>query len=449
MIKSLCSLFVGISLGYFSDHYGRKTILLVGLLATISSHLIIAVMGPTILTLTISAVLSSLNQNPAISKAFFADYSNHFHLPDSSREKYVGYVGTAAGLAYMIAPAMGPQLASSSQEIMPYSITTSFFSIIILLYTIQSPAYPLFQPPTSLSQSSIFTKNPSLVQLLLSVRFLMGLAYGLYNLSVSYYFSSHYSFTPLNYSLYMFWIGFTYTLSQAFLGPYLISCFRHFFPHSSSLLLIVCCLMIALSRYLVISLPPYSDPSAFLFSSHHLLILVSVLVANTSLGIINLLISITISKITHSTGTLYGVMESIEKVSSGIIGPSLVGYLHLQNEIYPVQCVAFIYAVVAGLFWFCSQGIDEVFKEVESTKIAPSGFSPRDQGPARSGKETKGGVKEDQLVLLREAKNRKGRETNAKARFGKRRRETPSLAPSSPTDHKSLESILRRERVET
>jgi MFS family permease len=387
MIRSLCSLVVGITLGYFSDCYGRKTILLVGLVATLLSHVIIILLGPTILSLSISAVLSSLNQNPAISKAFFADYSNHFHLSDAFRQKYVGYVGTAAGLAYMIAPAIGPQFASSSQEILPYSVLVSLLSISTLLYTIRSSSHNLFDPSpsssqstsslsfTSSSQGSVFSKNPSLVCLLLFVRFLMALAYGLYNLSISFYFSCHLSFTPLNFSLYMLWIGFTYTLSQAFLGRYLISCFQRLFPHSlssyssSSLLLILCSLLIAFSRYLTITLPPCSasDSSAFLFSSHHLLILTSVLIANTSLGIINLLISLMISKITYSTGTLYGVMESIEKVSSGIIGPSLVGYLHLQNEIYPVRCVALIYIVVAALFWIHSRGIDEVLQEETET----------------------------------------------------------------------------------
>lgn len=358
--RSLFSLLFTIINGYMSDIYGRKLILLCGFTSTLFS-LLISLQKPTSTSLNLAAFFSSLNQNPAIVKALYSDYAVNEQLCDSSREKYFGYIGTAAGLAYMIAPVIAPHFACSSQEVIPYSIGASLLSISILFLSLRVPSPPLTPRSQSFLCTSPLGRNPILVSLLLVIRFAMGVAYSLYNNSIGFYFASHYAFTPFNYSLYMFWIGFSYTLSQAILGRYLINKFSQISSHFSSLL-IISSFVIVTSRFIIVSFPPYSDPSGFLFSYHHLILFLSVLASNTALGIINILISLIISKIAIHPGTLYGLMEAVEKISSGIVGSSVVGYLYLQDELQPIRFVALIYTLIAGLVWLFSQRIDGVFQ---------------------------------------------------------------------------------------
>jgi MFS family permease len=373
-IKSISSILAAIATGYVSDRYGRQICLFFGFFATLCSHLM-SLQGSSFLSLVLAGVLSSLNQNPAIAKALFADYASTLQFSDAERQRSVGYVGTAAGVAYMTASLVAPVVASSAQRMVPFSLVLSLLSLGILFFSFRLPFASLSLPPPSLSSSSQLqpplkaNQSPTstvMIPLLLSVRFLMGLAYGLYNLSTGFFFNSHYAFTPTHHSLYMFWIGLTYTLSQAFLGRYLISRF-HLVSSSHSLLLIVCCLLIALARETIFSFPAYTDSSTFLFSLHHLSLVLSLLVANTSLGIINILLSLMVSKVAQNTGTLYGLMEAVEKVSAGIIGPTVVGHLYLANEMAPVRTVAALYCLIAGLIWFSSEKIDRVL-HIEDTE---------------------------------------------------------------------------------
>jgi MFS family permease len=366
-IKSLTSIFAALTIGYLSDLFGRKNCLFFCSLATLSSHLVNLIHpSSSFSSLVLVGILSSLNQNSAIAKALISDSSA------SERQRSVGYIGASAGVAYMTASLFAPFLASSVQQMVPISILCSLLALTILFFVFRSHSNhpPSSQPsPSSSAAPTVVSKCPQpsspvmMTLLLLSVRFLMGLAYGLYNLSTAFFFSSRFGFTPSHHALYMFWIGFTYTLSQALLGPLLISRFRQL-SSSPTLLLILSALLIALARELIFAFPASPDPASFtsfLFSFHHLSLLLSLLVANTSLGTINLLLALMVSKIsrTHNTtGTLYGMMEAVEKVSAGILGPTVVGPLYLFHERAPVRAVTGLYSLIALLVWFSREPID-------------------------------------------------------------------------------------------
>jgi len=109
MVYSLAQLFMAPLWGRLSDRFGRRPILLVGLLSSALSYLVFAYAG-SLLVLFASRIMAGLGgATVPVAQAYIADIT-----PPERRAGNMGLVGAAFGLGFIFGPAIGGWLAPVS-----------------------------------------------------------------------------------------------------------------------------------------------------------------------------------------------------------------------------------------------------------------------------------------------------------------------------------------------
>jgi len=109
MVYSLAQLFMAPLWGRLSDRFGRRPILLVGLLSSALSYLVFAHAG-SLLVLFASRIMAGLGgATVPVAQAYIADIT-----PPERRAGNMGLVGAAFGLGFIFGPAIGGWLAPVS-----------------------------------------------------------------------------------------------------------------------------------------------------------------------------------------------------------------------------------------------------------------------------------------------------------------------------------------------
>lgn len=116
-------------MGRLSDVYGRKPLLIISQLSTVTSFIILA-LSNSLWMLYLSRIVDGLlGSNGTIAQAYLSDISSR-----KNRSKAFGISGVAFGLGFMVGPAVGGFLAQFSYSLPAYlAAVMSFFSIILTL----------------------------------------------------------------------------------------------------------------------------------------------------------------------------------------------------------------------------------------------------------------------------------------------------------------------------
>jgi MFS transporter, DHA1 family, tetracycline resistance protein len=117
-IFAICTFLASPVFGALSDRYGRKPILLISLLGSAIGYLLLGI-GGALWILFLGRIIDGLTAGNQ--SALFA-YITDSTLP-SERGKWFGYLGGAIGVGFMIGPAVGGLLGSTSITL-PFFVTT-------------------------------------------------------------------------------------------------------------------------------------------------------------------------------------------------------------------------------------------------------------------------------------------------------------------------------------
>lgn len=206
-------------LGTLSDRYGRRPLLLSGILGLGIMSLIPALTtSPT--AILVSRILGgALSANVVVAQAYIADIT-----PVSERAKSFGRIGAVFGLAYILGPAIGGLLGDISERL-PFFVA---FGVCILNFL-----YGLFLVPESLPlhlrKPTFFAINPlpALKHLLshngipnlLGILFLVLLSQSMVQVTWALYAEFRFNWSPMDIGLSIFALGASITLTQAVFLP--------------------------------------------------------------------------------------------------------------------------------------------------------------------------------------------------------------------------------------
>lgn len=135
---ALCQFLSGPALGYVSDVFGRRPVVLWSLLGGVVGYIIFGI-GGALWVLFLSRIIDGISSGdtPAM-YAYVADiYKPH------ERTKYYGILGAAAGLGFMAGPAIGGLAAQ-------FSLSAPFYAAAILSFA--NAVWGYFAMPESLSR---------------------------------------------------------------------------------------------------------------------------------------------------------------------------------------------------------------------------------------------------------------------------------------------------------
>jgi MFS transporter, DHA1 family, tetracycline resistance protein len=356
--KAAFYLVAAIFVGHMSDKYGRHSTLYFGLAGSILSFGL-TISNDSIAMMLLSLLPASFNQIPAGMKSLFSDYSLSGSVTDTDRAAYMGYIGMAAGLSYMIGPYVGSILFTTHKQAFMGSIVFNIIAIaLVFCLPERKPAHGSPDIPTqplscvapvpvetsishTIQQSfsrvkgifvHILAMESSGAKMLLTIRFLMGLAYSVYTTSFTASLKHRFSFGPADYGMYMGWVGFSYSISQGVLTKPLV----RRFGRDTVLLLLICSFFLGTGRILVME------------TTSLVVVYVTMFLVITALGVMNTVMTTACSSVAGSggnIGALFGAMEAVEKVA-GLLGPSLGGMLHKTNYRLPALAVCIIYIII-------------------------------------------------------------------------------------------------------
>lgn len=161
---SIVSFIVAPVWGYLSDKYGRKKILIIGLIGFTLSFVLFGLFIDNLPMLYTSRILGGLFSGACFSTttSMVSDMTTH-----EERNKYMGLMGMMIGLGFIFGPAVGGLLSGISYQI-PYFVTAAILTVIALfcLFTIQET----LQHSTDSEQATVNPKllTPAVYMLLLS-----------------------------------------------------------------------------------------------------------------------------------------------------------------------------------------------------------------------------------------------------------------------------------------
>ncbi|QCT73911.1 MFS transporter [Macrococcoides canis] len=121
--------------GYLSDKYGRKKVLIIGLIGFTLSFVLFGLYIDNLPMLYTSRILGGLFSGACFSTttSMVSDMTTH-----EERNKYMGLMGMMIGLGFIFGPAVGGLLSGISYQI-PYFVTAGILTVIALfcLFTIK------------------------------------------------------------------------------------------------------------------------------------------------------------------------------------------------------------------------------------------------------------------------------------------------------------------------
>lgn len=219
---SIAGFFAGPLLGALSDRYGRKPVLLLSLLLTLSGYLIFAlgIQTSSLPLLFLSRVVYGIGGgNIAIIQSAIADVSD-----TSSRTKNYGLMGVAFGLGFIIGPTLGGELANP-ETVSWFDFTTPFYAAallailnigMVLLAFRETLVTPLLRPITPLTGfrnlAEAFTVRR--LRILFAGVFFYTLGFSFYTQFFSVYLLKRFAFDQVHIGRYFGFVGLCIVIMQ-------------------------------------------------------------------------------------------------------------------------------------------------------------------------------------------------------------------------------------------
>ncbi len=146
-VYSVAQFFMAPLWGRASDRYGRRPILLLGLLGSALAYLVFALAG-SVLALFVSRILAGIGGSTIpVAEAYIADVT-----PPERRAGNMGLIGAAFGLGFTVGPALGGLTASISTAMPGYLAASLCLANALLAAAflpesmVVSPAAPMRRP---------------------------------------------------------------------------------------------------------------------------------------------------------------------------------------------------------------------------------------------------------------------------------------------------------------
>lgn len=111
-------------LGRLSDRVGRRPVMLVSIAGACAAMLLLG-FAPALWMVFAARIVNGLcNANVSTAHAYVAD-----RVPPRSRAKYMGMMGSAIGLGFVVGPAIGGLLHSASQPHLPFLVAAALAAV--------------------------------------------------------------------------------------------------------------------------------------------------------------------------------------------------------------------------------------------------------------------------------------------------------------------------------
>jgi DHA1 family tetracycline resistance protein-like MFS transporter len=317
-------------LGRLSDRYGRRPVLLISVLGTLTGFLLLGFAEPLgrflsgliapksshvfiLGVIFMSRILDGLTGgNITVAQAYISDVTD-----EQNRSKGLGLIGAAFGLGFIIGPAAGGALSRWGYSLPAFvAAAVSFFNFILILF-ILTESLPADQrelgsikkrPPFTLKALRLVLKRPK-VGPLLYVRFFYGLAFATFQTIFALYAQE----IGLNLQTTGFVLAYVGILSVVVQGGLIGPLTRRFRENA----LLISGLWIMTFALL-----------AWAFTYHLWLLLLVLLPLAFSGGVLNTVIQSAITKSVdrQEVGGILGIATSLEAITR-VIAPSAGGFL--------------------------------------------------------------------------------------------------------------------------
>mmetsp|Transcript_3385 Transcript_3385/g.4647 ORF Transcript_3385/g.4647 Transcript_3385/m.4647 type:complete len:399 (-) Transcript_3385:56-1252(-) len=299
-------------IGYLSDKYGRRPLLLLCILGTFVSFVLLALASSTT-DLFFSRILDGLlGGNISLAQAYIADITD-----DSNRSKGLGLIGAAFGFGFIVGPIVGGSLTHFGYQApaMAAAAVSLVNFIGVLLFLPESLPIEKRKSSHSFSSTESLTivfralQIPKLLPLLI-LRFTYGFTFTLFETCFGFFNIQRFSMSARHSSYLLAYVGIVFSLVQ---GGGIKMLTRRF---SEQNLIVVSHVTLAISLLLWIGS----------FSIQHLL--GALFPLSISLGLLHTLINSQITKQVKQSemGETLGLSASVGSLTR-ILAPTLSGFL--------------------------------------------------------------------------------------------------------------------------
>ena len=349
--SSALGLFGSPLVGALSDQMGRRLALAIGALASALGFTLVG-LASSMPLLWLSVIPGSLlAHNFTIAKALVADLAR-----PEERAGVMGKLGLAAGIGFMVGPAVNPFVSTRMQACM-FATGINLLSLAAIAYLpegtaaahadakrqalkadeSEKPAGGIASVMSTVWEAIkevvvLAVAAPAAARVILFLRFGLSMGFHVFYTVTQVILKEKFKFAPNDYSNYFAFIGFTYAFSQLVSRAVI-----NRFGKNQTMLLIPCLLALGVGRYI-------TSVTSSIFVLYGALAFTVF-----ALGVVNTSISTTITRIASESnmGGLMGVLDTAEKLA-GIVGPAIGGALYSYSPVAPVLVVCLGYVVLSG-----------------------------------------------------------------------------------------------------
>lgn len=339
-LYAVCKFFMAPVMGGFSDHFGRKPILIFSLLGSAIGYFILGI-GGGLWVLFLGRIIDGISAGDISTLyAYVADSAK-----GKERAKIYGYLGAASGLGFMIGPAMGGLLGMKYVSL-PFfvagaiSILTMIFIYFILPETLEKEKRTTqirFHSFNSfLHFKEIFSLKESRQIIILGIFFFIGLC--VYQSNIAVFVKNIFDWSPAGVGTLFALVGLCDIISRAVLFPKLLKFSEKKVASCGLLLMIGGFGLVAFSGYfhlgfLVWFAVTFITIGEGLFDPHY-----------------NNILSHSVSD--NQQGQLQGINQGIQSLIYAVF-PALSGIIYLYHPTAVYIVAGFLMLIT--LFYFCKQ----------------------------------------------------------------------------------------------